>query len=151
MIQEMLNEFLKLNSDIFPTSSLKKSEQDYLYNIGVQQMQSGKYSDAVDIFRVLTSCEINNIMYLKALAGALHANKEYVEACLSYQCIYLLDQVNQGDCLLYSGVCLYHIKKMDVAEQFLSKFLTLENQAKKLITKAKLYLQLINSKPQEEK
>lgn len=43
------------------------------------------------------------------------------------------------------------MSKIYTAYIFISKFLNLENQTKKLTTKARLYLQLINSRPKEEK
>lgn len=128
-----------------------KEELHFLYNLGVKNFKTKNYMKALPFFQIICNFDNQNIMYLKALAGCLHASNNYIDAILSYKCCLILDDSKLNhDCLFYCGVCFFELKQYDDSVKEFNNFLLLseESSNQDQIKTAKLYLHAIaNIKP----
>ena len=139
-IIKQMKELDKENSSSF--MNLDEGELTYIYNLGVKFVSVGDYEHAIKLFQFLLIYNPFNIDYLKALAGSLHAIKDYEKAYSTYFTVYELDKENQKDCLFYLGACAFYLKKSDMSLEYLKEFL-IGSQNKKMNARAKLFIKQI--------
>jgi hypothetical protein len=153
MLKNMMEE---LNSELGNTESTAQldivaknfsiDELNYLYNLGVKQVQIKNYAKALPIFELLNIVDNMNALYSKALAGCHHAMGDYANALFKYKFTYLLDSEKESDCLFYSGVCLYEAEMFERAEKEFNDYLQKQNKSVEFSGKTALYLQAIKQK-----
>lgn len=128
-----------------PVPDLTQEEKNYLYNLGVKHFNTGSYASAISLFQLLVNCEADNITYGKALAGALHAKKDYLSAFFTYIFTYLLDMENESECLFYGAVCLFEKGELERAMVYFDNYLNSQPQNEKILAKAKFYVKSIEN------
>lgn len=152
-IMEQFNEIIKQIKELDKENSsfmnLDEAELAYIYNLGVKFVSIGDYEHAIKLFQFLLIYNPFNIDYLKALAGSLHAIKDYENAYSAYFTAYDLDKENQKDCLFYLGACSFYLKKTETSIEYLKEFL-ISSQDKKMNARAKLFIKQIESDNKKE-
>ncbi len=148
-IAQQMKNFDESRESTDPILNLSEGELTYIYNIGVKFVSIGNYDQAIKLFQFLLISDPVNIQYLKALAGSLHAIKDYKNAYNAYFTVYGLDQENQYDCLFYLGACAFYLQDLDAANKYLNEFLV-NSQDKKMNARAKLFIKQLESKIKEE-
>lgn len=97
------------------------------YCRGHQFYQNGKYLEAIDVFKVLTQIEFENVHYWAGLAGSYQMLKMYNDALLAYSTALILDPQDQkiffhaANCCFALGHISDGIKALEMAEQLASK------------------------------
>jgi tetratricopeptide (TPR) repeat protein len=140
----------------FKLSQLTQEDYKSLYNIGVKKFEIGDFDGAVDVFQLLvaqnkdsliqgmsTEKVKNYVLYLKALASSFQNLDEYLLAYTYYNGAYLLDAVNNYDCLFYMGFCALKDNKKELAAQHFNEFIS-KDPEHSLVKKAKLFLQALD-------
>ena len=123
-------------------------ECQVLYNLGVTKFTNGSFDEAKEIFHTLSFAAPKNYIYMKSYAGALHANKELVQAAKEYYAIYKANKTENLDCLYYVSIVLFELKKYSLAKtqfEVFIEFATRKTKYQMLVNKASTYLKLIHT------
>ncbi len=136
------------------STNLNADEQAYLFNNGVKKLQVGDIKGSIEVFQFLCTVDIDNYMYSKSLAGALHHEKNYLMAAYFYDLAFRInDKRNNYDALYYSALCHMKTEHLEDAITNLEKFLELLNNDEiatidydALLKKSKLLLHGLKNK-----
>ena len=115
-----------MNLEMLNVLDLTQSEQNHMYNLGVQKYHIGDYKGSASIFQLLFVVDSQNVMYAKALAGSLHCLNDYSSANFFYDFVYSMQNTREHyDCLFYSANCLLKLEQKELAKAKLEKFIEL--------------------------
>lgn len=116
-----IDEYLKKNfmpKDIF---DITDRQMEGLYTQAYNFYQSGRYQDAMQIFRMLTTLNANESKYILGLAACMHMMKDFKSAIDNYTVCCLLDPespvpfYHMADCFLETKDELSALMALDMA------------------------------------
>lgn len=117
----LANEFLKNGHMPKDILNLSDRQVEGLYAQGYNFYQTGRYKDALQIFRLLIMLNANESKYVLGLAACLHLMKEYKNAIDSYTLCSILDPespipyYHMSDCFLAAKDKYSAIVALDMA------------------------------------
>ncbi|MDD3266847.1 MAG: hypothetical protein PHC75_06695 [Burkholderiales bacterium] len=130
-------------NDIFSN----KRDLQYMYNLAVEKFHIGDYKRAHELIGLVYTLDKNiSSQYLKTYGAILQAIGDYAQAVSMYESAFNLERNNENACLFYTGVCLFKLGSYEQSQHKLTIFLAEGNKNTKLLSRAKLYLKLINNK-----
>jgi tetratricopeptide (TPR) repeat protein len=117
------------------------------YNMVVERFYVGNYQEAERMMQIIYDTHTNlPSQYLKTYAAILQSLTKYEQALSIYQQAQEIEYPQQNECLFYAGVCLFKMKFDQQARDYLQQFIQEGNNNSKIISRAKLYLKLIQKR-----
>lgn len=114
-----------------------------VYNQAYQLYSTGKYGEAIHLFRLLITFDPTNLKYLLGLAASLHMLKDYFEAANIYTTCMMLEPENPippyhaSDCYIQMNENIPALLNLELAIAYCGnnpKWATLKNKAELSLT-----------------
>lgn len=110
----------------------KQESPQEIYALAYRFYQAGRYGDAEQFFRLLTSLEVGKPRYWMGLAAALQMQKKYAAAVDCYGAAALLDKKESNPFPhAYAASCLYLLGDLVKAKQALRSAKSISDENKK--------------------
>lgn len=93
-VTQLADEFFKNGHMPKDVMNLNDKQVEGLYAQAYNFYQTGRYKDAIQIFRLLVMLNANEVKYVLGLGACLHMMKEYKNAVESYTLCCVLDPEN---------------------------------------------------------
>lgn len=114
-LAEMVTKVLKGETVMRAELGLGSDEMEALYAVTYNVYQSGKYTDAVKLFGVLSMLDPTDYRFVFGGASSLQMLGEYLMASMYFQLAAGLDQENPAP-MLHTAECMLALKDRDGAK-----------------------------------
>lgn len=108
-VSELMTEFMEKKSVPKEALDMRAQELEAVYGQAYRLYNTGKFKDAVDLFRLLIMAEPAESKYALGMAACFHMLKEFTNAVKAYSLYALMDTENpipyfhQADCFIQMG------------------------------------------------
>lgn len=101
---------------------LSEPMMEGIYGYGYRLYNTGKYLQAIQLFRLLVMLDPTSTKYLFGLAAAYHMNKDWLTAGMCYSLTSLIDPKSPLP-FFHASDCYYRIQDLNMAKQCLESCL----------------------------